>query len=159
MKKTIKLRDLTKEQFVAWCRENCPHQSYMNTRMDCNEKCPFTHVLCNERDENCWIYNKEDFSDKFLDQTVEIEVPDLLTEEEKTLLKKVLIVIGKEYVDTFWVDWVNGIKCITWGYFGHRGSKGEAGIILSRFPVKDSDFSNLEKGVYYNKEELGLEGQ
>ena len=147
MKKTIKLRDMTFDQFGDYAKHQCGQHC---------QNCPLNFV-CNAY--HSWTEHKKSFTNEFLDQTVEIEVPDLLTEEEKTLLKKVLIVIGKEYVDTFWVDWVNGIKCITWGYFGHRGSKGEAGIILSRFPVKDSDFSNLEKGVYYNKEELGLEGQ
>jgi hypothetical protein len=92
MKKKIKLRDMTEEQFVSWCKDNCPNSKNLNTRIDCNSvKCPFAHVLCNERDSaNCWLYNKEDFSDKFLDQEVEIEVPDILTPEEKEYLEAVI---------------------------------------------------------------------
>jgi len=149
MKKTIKLRDLTKEQFVAWCRENCPHQSYMNTRMDCNEKCQFAHVLCNERDENCWIYNKEDFSDKFLDQTVEIEVPDLLTEEEKALLNKLL------EVSAFKIHGINFIICD--GYVLVE--------LITANPCEQNDFFHFKKGMFkgieetkrYAPSDLGLE--
>ena len=149
MKKTIKLRDLTKEQFVAWCRENCPHQSYMNTRMDCNEKCPFAHVLCNERDENCWIYNKEDFSDKFLDQTVEIEVPDLLAEEEKALLNKL---IG---LSAFKIHGINFIICD--GYVLVE--------LITANPCEQNDFFHFKKGMFkgieetkrYAPSDLGLE--
>lgn len=137
MKKTIKLRDLTKEQFVAWCRENCPHQSYMNTRMDCNEKCPFAHVLCNERDENCWIYNKEDFSDKFLDQTVEIEVPDLLTEEEKALLNKL---IG---LSAFKIHGINFIICD--GYVLVE--------LITANPCEPNDIFHFKKGMFKGIEE------
>lgn len=149
MKKTIKLRDMTKEQFVAWCRENCPHQSYMNTRMDCNEKCPFAHVLCNERDENCWLYNKEDFSDKFLDQTIEIEVPDLLTEEEKALLNKL---IG---LSAFKIHGINFIICD--GYVLVE--------LITANPCEQNDFFHFKKGMFkgieetkrYAPSDLGLE--
>ena len=92
MKRKIKLRDMTEGQFVSWCHDNCPNDKDLNTRIDCNEaKCPFVHVLCNEKDTaNCWLYNKEDFSDKFLDQEVEIEAPDILTPEEKEYLEAVI---------------------------------------------------------------------
>jgi hypothetical protein len=72
MKKTIKLRDMTREQLSDLCGKGC-------------EKCPLHIVTTNAqrycayviKDMNCVL------SDEFLDQTVEIEVPDLLTEEEK----------------------------------------------------------------------------
>lgn len=149
MKKTIKLRDLTKEQFVAWCRENCPHQSYMNTRMDCNEKCPFAHVLCNERDENCWIYNKEDFSDKFLDQTIEIEVPDLLTEEEKSLLKQ-LVKLSAHRITGIEFDEEENDICV--GFM-------VAGLLEDneKFDFKKGLFKGVEMGKLYSLSYLGLE--
>lgn len=148
MKKTIKLRDLTKEQFVAWCRENCPHQSYMNTRMDCNEKCPFAHVLCNERDENCWIYNKEDFSDKFLDQTVEIEVPDLLTEEEKELLKD---------FDYFSLNSLTAIKIRQIGDSKLLTLYHGSDDFYVEFYVKNYLFKGLTEDNIYRVSDLGLE--
>ena len=149
MKKTIKLRDLTKEQFVAWCRENCPHQSYMNTRMDCNEKCPFAHVLCNERDENCWLYNKEDFSDKFLDQTIEIEVPDLLTEEEKGILKQL---IKSSAFEVKAIEFVISSDFVCVEFINNRGSEQN-----DFFHFKKGMFKGIEETKQYTLEDLGLE--
>jgi hypothetical protein len=117
--------------------------------MDCNEKCPFAHVLCNERDENCWLYNKEDFSDKFLDQTIEIEVPDLLTEEEKALLNKL---IG---LSAFKIHGINFIICD--GYVLVE--------LITANPCEQNDFFHFKKGMFkgieetkrYAPSDLGLE--
>ena len=63
-KKKVKLRDLTKEQYIKWERKNC--NSYK-----CND-CIFNKVNCFSNG-HCWIKDKSLFSDKFLDQEVEIE--------------------------------------------------------------------------------------
>ena len=79
---TIKLRDLTKEQFEAWSQKHC--------RLDIHcDKCPFASADCCPQSSFCWIKRKDEFSDKFLDQTVEIDVPDLLTESQLEELKKI----------------------------------------------------------------------
>lgn len=68
-KKKVKLRDLTEEQYNKWIKNNCT--KYSNY---CNG-CPFQKVRC-DNDENkndVWIENKELYSDKFLDQEIEIE--------------------------------------------------------------------------------------
>ena len=67
--KKVKLRDLTWEQYVKWVENNC--QEY-NTYCD---KCPFQKVKCeNDGGQNSlWINNKDLYSDKFLDQEIEIE--------------------------------------------------------------------------------------
>ena len=62
--KKKKLRDLTIEEYAKWKRKNCGNCS----------KCIFRHVYCNTFDENnCWIYHKDLYSDKFLDQEIEVE--------------------------------------------------------------------------------------
>ena len=61
--KTKKLRDLTKNEVINFCAKNdknCPN-------------CLFYDVHCNTFDKKCWIYHKELYSDKFLDQEIEVE--------------------------------------------------------------------------------------
>lgn len=83
MKKKIKLRDLTVEQYKEWYSNNqCEDKN-------CNE-CLLNPVLCHTNDKDCWVYCKDLFSNKFLDQEVEIEVPDILTKEEKKYLSNVI---------------------------------------------------------------------
>ena len=81
MKKKIKLRDLTEKQYETWCKENCDN-------MNC-KTCPFYKVQCS-LGEFCWVRNKDIYSNKFLDQEVEIEVSDLLTKEEKEYLEGII---------------------------------------------------------------------
>ena len=66
--KKVKLRDLTPEQYKNWYKNNC------DTFNDC-DGCPFSKVRCINYDKrkNWWIDNKDLYSDKFLDQEVEIE--------------------------------------------------------------------------------------
>ena len=64
-KKKIKLRYLTEKQFLKYCT------SFTGER-GCN-KCAFYNVNCEIGYHKCWIDNKDLYSDKFLDQEVEIE--------------------------------------------------------------------------------------
>lgn len=66
-KKKVKLRDLTEEQLEKWRRTNCIGDK-------CHD-CIFNKVGCIYV-AYCWIKDKSLFSDKFLDQEVEIEVDD-----------------------------------------------------------------------------------
>lgn len=68
-KKKVKLRDLTEEQFKKWVLKNC-----VNYDGNC-KGCPFQRVQCNSSPSAnyWWIRNKDLYSDKFLDQEVEIE--------------------------------------------------------------------------------------
>lgn len=65
--KKKKLRDLTAEEYKKWFNKNC---------CACGDSCcscPFnsTSCLCGKY---CWVNHKELYSDKFLDQEVEVEV-------------------------------------------------------------------------------------
>ena len=62
-KKKVKLRDLTAEQVKKWIGENCNRGDY------CKD-CPFRCIECYD---TFWLSHKDMFSDKFLDQEVEIE--------------------------------------------------------------------------------------
>lgn len=76
MKKKIKLRDLTEEQYWKYSKKGC------YTTCD---KCMFRLVNCTNHDENCWIHHKDLYSDKFLDQEIEIEVPTFTDKERRYL--------------------------------------------------------------------------
>ena len=62
--KKKKLRDLTEKELDKWVNKNCN-----NTPCD---KCIFRNVYCMS-DNGCWIHNKDLYSDKFLDQEIEVE--------------------------------------------------------------------------------------
>ena len=62
-KKKVKLRDLTPQQFNKWRDEICE-------KYDCCKDCPFRCIDCNK---TFWMSCKEMYSDKFLDQEIEIE--------------------------------------------------------------------------------------
>ena len=65
--KKKKLRDLTPEEWDKWHRKNCGFAT------DCN-KCIFNNVICEKSSENwSWIHNKDLYSDKFLNQEIEVE--------------------------------------------------------------------------------------
>ena len=80
MKQKIKLRDLTEKQYETWRKENC-------MGVNCNT-CPFLRARC-ILGEFCWVKNKDIYSDKFLDQEIEIEI-ELLTPKEKEYLEGVI---------------------------------------------------------------------
>ena len=67
-KKKVKLRDLTKEQYKEYekhCEEGCAERIC--------DKCPFREVNCDLNNDTCWFYHKDLYSDKFLNQEIEIE--------------------------------------------------------------------------------------
>lgn len=62
--KKKKLIDLTLEEFVKWKEKHCV--------FDCNE-CIFNNVYCRTDSSRNWVYHKDLYSDKFLDQEIEVE--------------------------------------------------------------------------------------
>ena len=62
-KKKVKLRDLTAEQVKKWIGENCNRGDY------CKD-CPFRCIECYD---TFWLSCEDMFSDKFLDQEIEVE--------------------------------------------------------------------------------------
>lgn len=79
-----KLRDLTKEDYEKWTNKMCGE-------MSCSD-CIFNKAQCScsePSDEASWVNNKDLYSDKFLDQEVEIDT-DILNEKEKEYLSAVI---------------------------------------------------------------------
>lgn len=80
-----KIKDITKEEFGIWASNYCQIYDL------CCTGCPFKAVQCRgARNELPWYDNKEMFSDKFLDQEIDIEVPDILDDAEKEYLSAVI---------------------------------------------------------------------
>ena len=64
--KKVKLKDLTEKQFKKWLNDNrCGSVVCAN--------CPFCKVNCNLYSKDIWVKNKEFYSDKFLNQEIEIK--------------------------------------------------------------------------------------
>lgn len=76
-----KLKDISLEEFKVWSIKNCK-------QLSC-EKCAFSKICCDEFSRNCWVNNKDIYSDKFLNQEIEIET-DILSEKEKEYLKSII---------------------------------------------------------------------
>lgn len=63
----MKLRDMTMEQYKEWKNNSCHGSGYWY------KDCLFHKVFCYESNDTCWVNNKELYSDKFLDQEIEIK--------------------------------------------------------------------------------------
>lgn len=68
LSKKKKLRDLTTEDFNKWKNKNCIYDNC--------DSCPFNHVPCSIYGKGYWTNHKGLYSDKFLDQEVEIPPED-----------------------------------------------------------------------------------
>ena len=105
MKKKIKLRDLTPEQYSKYKEGGCGCNGSYN-------ECVFGSVNCVSASKSCWVFHKDLYSDKFLDQEIEIEIPPF-TDKEKTYLHNFLepyrdrIVAIKVCRDTLRPDYAN----------------------------------------------------
>lgn len=103
MKRKIKLRDMTKEQWDSYKRNVC---------MWLCTGCPIKVVKCfSSNNEYSWFNNKDMYSDKFLDQEIEIEMPDILDEKEKEYLANVI----KPFRDS--VSYIKKVGCVNNIYF------------------------------------------
>ena len=80
-----KIRDITKEEFEIWKNYNCKTYDLHCTG------CPFRASECGFVGLRFpWYKSKEMFSDKFLDQEINIAVPDILDNVEKRYLSAVI---------------------------------------------------------------------
>lgn len=144
MKVTKKLKDVTYEELKEWYRINCDNH--------CNG-CIFDNVYCCIINSNHqWIHHKDLYSDKFLNQTIEVAAPDILDKEEKEYLSVVI----KPFRD----------RIISIGKITTSSNNREAILItytespvramrLPDFP-KGTMYKDMSNGIEYKLEELGL---
>lgn len=84
MKRKIKLRDMTKEQWDENKGIECDKHK-------CCNDCKFRYINCDiSTNEVSWVNHKEMYNDKFLDTEIEIEEPNILNEKEKEYLSAVI---------------------------------------------------------------------
>lgn len=154
MKIKIKLRDLTPEQWD----KNRDSLCKLDTLNKC-DNCIFKEVNCSESFfRNSWIHHKDSYSDKFLDQKVEIEIPDILNEKEKKYLSNIikpfrnkvtsikkLPAFGSNYRATY---------CILITINSQFGIFGNENIQLPYF--QNDMYKGMEAGKNYTLEELDL---
>lgn len=152
MKITKKLRDVTREEYKKWKEANgCCHNLTINCKGD---KCIFNRISCtSDNGKYCWFFNKDLYSDKFLDQTIEIEAPEILSKEEKEYLSAVI----KPFRDR-----VTHIKKKAWTtpkrkYIEIEYRENEV-IHALCFPDLPNDemYKGMEDNRPYKLEELGL---
>lgn len=155
--KKVSLRDLTLEQYIEWKDKQCGR--YCDT-------CLFKKVICSSESNNCWIFNKEFYSDKFLDQELRIEEELLLNEKEKDFIKKFIkeyIMSRRENYRNYSVQLIKrrGLRLL-WVY-----KKNETTYlrnpIIEYYETKEyfisastDKFNQLEMGRDYTMEELGI---
>lgn len=141
-----KLKDISLEEFKVWSIKNCK-------QLSC-EKCVFSKVCCDEFSRNCWINNKDIYSDKFLNQEIEIET-DILSEKEKEYLKSII----KPFKDR--VEYIEK-KSIGTLYFIAIEIKSIAidcsieTIYLPYFKPESKMYEGMELNKKYTLKELGL---
>lgn len=146
MKIKKKLRDLTKEEYSN-------NKDRICVSFDNCEKCPFNIVACEPTYRFSWTDNKKMFSDKFLNQEVEIEVPDILTKEDKEYLEVALKPIYESGANinrlikyTSCVEGLEYLKCVD----------DASGAYFNLYFKKGTMFRNMQESNYYMLEDLGL---
>ena len=140
----IKLRDLTEEQFIEWKIQNG------GCRDRICENCVFKAVNCAFNAANSWVKHKELFTDKFLEQEIEIEVEPILTDKEKAYLFHII----KPFRNSVGYIAKIPIKEIKKAEFIQIGYNGEW---FSLPPFEPGEYyENMELYKKYTLEELDL---
>lgn len=151
MKIKKKLKDITIKEYIDWKEKNC-------SRHDKCDSCPFKSANCYSNDKNSWVSNKDLFSNKFLNQEIEIEKRDILDRKEKQYLQNVIkpfrdrvksiakqkIYSKYEYISIcFSVPLDSSYYCST-------------NYIYLPYFKQGTMYKNMEVGREYTLEELGL---
>lgn len=152
-----KLKDLTFEEYKDWKEENCMGK-------DCS-RCAFGCVNCSwfpdeytcggDGGDTCWINNKDSYSDKFLNQEIEIE--NILDKQEKEYLRNVIKPFRDKVEYIAKLNETNGYDYISIGVSFRVGiSNFNTEHIWLPYFERGTMYKNMEVGRKYTLEELGL---
>lgn len=149
MKIKKKLRDLTPEEYANWHLKIC----YI-TNCDI---CPFKSVRC-DISKKSWINNKDLYSDKFLNQEIEIEEPDILDKQEKEYLRNVIKPFRNRVKYITKEAEINGYQCIVMDVTNpiNVGYYFNTEYIYLPYFYQGTMYNNMKVGRKYTLEELGL---
>ena len=140
MKITKKLRDVTYEELKEWYRINCDYHC---------DGCIFDNVYCCIMNSNHqWAHHKDLYSDKFLNQTIEVEVPDILDEKEKEYLSYVIKPFRHRILCIYKIKSVNKY-CIAIRLIDND-------VMYFPYYVNPNMYNGLELDRKYTLKELGL---
>lgn len=144
MKIRKKLRDLSVEELDQYCSEN-----------GCTS-CALRWLSCSQ-DFEAIRKHKDIFNDKFLDQKVEIEVPDILDEKEKEYLGNVIKPFRDRVISVVKFETITGDAfyiCI----FIKSNVSNALSFDTIELPVfaKDTMYKNMVINTDYKLGELGL---
>lgn len=145
MKKKIKLRDLTVEQW----------NSYRNECTGSCDKCIFGFTVCYYSDvKTSWINNKNLYSDKFLDKEIEINIPNILDEIEQKYLSAVIKPFRNRVV------YIKKVACTDNRYFINikiSSKLTSSKIEFFYLPLfQNNMYKGMEIGKEYTLADLGL---
>ena len=156
MKVKKKLKDLTFEEYKDWNDENCSGEICDSSDNTC-EFCPFTSVICNGSDKKIWVNNKDLYSDKFLNQEIELEKPDILDRKEKEYLQNVIKPFRNRVKSIAKQNDINGYEYISIGVSFRVGiSNFNTEHIWLPYFERGTMYKNMEVGKKYSLEKLGL---
>lgn len=147
MKEIIKIRDMTPEQWDNYKEKKCSY--------NCNV-CAFSGVPCElSCNRQTWIHNKHFYSDKFLDQKIEVETQNILNKQEKEYLKAVIkpfrdrVISISKYFYVFDNAYTIDICVLS--------SVGIFEKEITRLPLfRNEMYKGMEKNKPYTLEELDL---
>lgn len=146
MKIKKKLRDLTGEEYWKYINTHC-YGEYCS-------KCIFNNVMCSYSNNRNWFKNKDLYSDKFLNQEIEIEVLDILDKKEKEYLSAVIKPFKNKVKSISKSSVANG----HYEYISIETVHPEEGSEFTSFPLFKTQtmYKNMELRKKYTLEELDL---
>ena len=138
-----KIRDLTSEEYREWELKKCIGN-------DCLD-CPFKYVNCN-CNYNSWVNHKDMYSNKFLDQEVDIPSPHILDKKEHDYLRAVC----KPY-DVYKIAKIDCISCYKITIFYNTPNDTYLTFSLPTFDEESPMYKGMEPDEHYTIEELELD--
>lgn len=148
-----KLRDITTSEFEDWAKKRCGADSSFCAN------CTFKFVHCLANSVTVWINHKDMYSDKFLNQEIEIEAKDVLDEIEKKYLKSIIRPFKDRVVSIEKRKNINSEG--TFYYIGiivkHIAiDRFSEAIYLPYFKPESKMYEGMELNKEYTLKELGL---
>lgn len=154
MKIKKKLRDVTAEEYERYKAKICPRGEN-----DCCKCCMFKNVMCRmpSFSSSSWVLNKDLYSDKFLNQEIEIEVnvDDILTTAEKLILIE-FMTFFKDRVISICKKELYTMEEMAYIVINVRNADATNEEIVTRFFKSSAAFKGMEINREYTIKELKL---
>lgn len=169
--KQIALRDLTEREYRVWLQEKCCQYKEMKEgrkqSVQCPAckwgKCPFSNVQCNINSmlAQCWIYNKELYSESFLSTVVTIKYDGTTSVAEKERLRQLTdkYLSGYKIIQVARISVDNGkgyrLRLVCKNDTTHNGEEFFINkfrietTTVCTFDIESTEFDNMKLNQYY----------